>query len=359
MSTENAAAGGELEAAPVVGMPNLDGGESHSVEEAFEAYQKRNTPAESAEAEPAPAEQESADEAGAAPEEGTTVEDQEGEPEFPAIDPPKSWSKEAHERWSKLDRETQEFLASRDSEDQKAIKRSLNEAAEARKAAEADQAKWKQERDQYAAKQSAYTQALETALQNEFGDIQTMNDVRKMQAEDPFRFQQWQLRQMELGQAKAEQQANEQRTAQEKHQKRATYETEQNKLLIEMVPEMADPKKSVEMRERAVAMLTDDLGLKMDQLTRWMQDDVGHEILSNAGIQKLIADQLKAKEVKAAPPKAIPKPVPAVQKPGVAPPKGQAAAESIQALTSKLNSSGSVEDAYALYQARQRRNASR
>lgn len=358
MSTENAAAGGELQPAPVIGAPNLDLGGEYTVEQAFADSQKE-TPAESAEAEqPATAEQESAEQADAAPE-GTTVEGEGDEPEIPAIDPPKSWSKDAHERWSKLDRETQEFLASRDSEDQKAIKRNLQEAAEARKAAEADQAKWKQEREQYVAKQTAYTQALETALQNSFGDIQTMADVEKMQADDPFRFQQWQLHQMRLAQAKAEQQANEQRATQEKHQKRTDYEAEQTKLLIEMVPEMADAKKSVEMRERAVTMLTDDLGLTMDQLQRWMQDDVGHEILSNAGIQKMIADQLKAKDIKAAPLKAMPKPVPAVQKPGVAAPRGAAATESIQALRNKLNSSGSVEDAYALYQAEQRRSASR
>jgi hypothetical protein len=353
MSTENAAAGGELESAPIVSAPNLEGGEALSVEQAFEAYQKRNTPAESAEA--APAEQESAVEADAAPEEGTTAEDQGTEPEVPAIEPPKSWSKDAHERWSKLDRETQEFLASRDSEDQKAIKRSLQEAAEVRKAAEAEVNQAKQAREQYVAKQAAYTQALETALQNEFGDIQTMNDVRKMQAEDPFRFQQWQLRQMELGSAQAEKQENERRSGLEKQTAWAKFTKEESDAFENDVPEFKAKKD--EYTRKAADVLT-ELGFSNEELGKLA---TGEEKISlfDRRMQRLLFDRIKLSEIKAAPLKAIQKPVPAVQKPGVTPPKGQAAADSIQALTNKLNSSGSVEDAFALYQAKQRRNASR
>jgi hypothetical protein len=86
-----------------------------------------------------------------------------------------------------------------------------------------------------------------------------------------------------------------------------------------------------------------------------MADDTGHEILSNAGIQKLIADRLKFNEIKAAPAKAIPKPVPSVQKPGVGRAPGAASADAIQATRSKLSSTGSAEDAYALYQAKKAR----
>jgi hypothetical protein len=367
MSTENAApAGGDLEPAPVVGLPNLfeAGAEDYSPEQAAREYEsEQKPPAESAEAEK-PATPEKASEAkaeDAAPDEGTTVEDEGTEPELPAIDLPKSWSKDAQERWSKLDRDTQEFLAARDSEAQKAIKRSLNEAAEARKAAEAEIEQSKQARTQYEAKQAAYTNALEEALQSDFGDIRTLNDVRKLQAEDPFRFQQWQLRQMELSSAQTEKQANEQRSAQEKQSKRITYQTEQAKLLSDALPELADPKAHVEMQERAVKMLTDELDLPLTTLQRWMADDTGHEILNSSGLQRLIATQIKLqqriKQLEAAPPKAIPKPVPAVQKPGVAVAKNAAAAESIQALRNKLDRTGSVEDAFALYQAENRRRA--
>jgi hypothetical protein len=182
-----------------------------------------------------------------------------------------------------------------------------------------------------------------------------MEDLRKMQAEDPFRFQQYQLYQWEQQAEQAELKEAEARKLQERIGKRGAYEAEQNKLLADLVPEMADPKKAGQMRDDAVKMLEDDFGLKTDLLQRWMNDDVGHEILSNAGFQKLVADQLKAKAVKAAPLKAIPKPVPAVQRPGVAAPRGNT--DAIQASRSKLTSTGSVEDAYALYVAKQKARA--
>ncbi len=316
---------------------------------------QKESPAESAE--PATAETELADEANAAPDEGTTAEDSGDEPEVPAIDPPRSWSKDAHERWSKLDPETQKFLADRDSEDQKAIKRALNEAADVRKAGEAERAKAEQARQQYEAKLTSTVKIMEDALQADFGDIQSLPDVRKLQAEDPFRFQAWQVRQMELTAAKSEQLVAEQRQAQEKQSKRAGYEAQENARLIELVPEMADPKKASELRERAISMLTDDLGLKTDLLTRWMQDDTGHEILSNAGIQKLIADGLKYRDIKSAPKAVVKADLPPVQRPGTSKPAGTTDSARIQALEKQFERTGSLDDAFALRQARERRRA--
>lgn len=370
MSDENAAAAGsEVDAAPIVSAPNLDSGESLSVEQALDAYAKRTNTAESAD--DATAGTESADEADAAPE-GTTVDDAGDEPEVPAIDPPKSWSKEAHERWSKLDRETQEFLAARESEDQKAIKRSLNEAAEQRKAAAAEREQWEKGRQDYETKIKSASDLLERAQFDNFPDIRTFEDYQRLSNEaarlvesDPFASLQIQARlkafdthNQKLQLLAAETKRLDGEKSAEKQGRRNAYEAEQSKLLSEMVPEMADPVKANDLRNRAVTMLQDELGLKLNDLQRWMADDVGHEILSNAGIQKLIVESLRLKDIKAAPPKAIPKPVPAVQKPGVAASKSAVAAESVQNLRNKLVSSGSVEDAFALYEAKQRRRAS-
>jgi len=309
---------------------------------------KRNNPAESAET--ATTGNESEAQAEDAAPEGTTVEDAGAEPETPAIDPPKSWSKDAHERWSKLDRDTQEFLASRDSEDQKAIKRSLQEAAEARKAAEADQSKWKQERDAYVQKQSAYTQALETSLQSQFGDIQNMADVEKMQAEDPFRFQQWQLHQMRLGQAKAEQQQNEQQSANERRNNWAKFTKDESDAFEKDVPEFAAKKD--EYTKKAAEVLT-ELGFSPEELNKLASGDEKISLFDRR-MQRLLFDRIKLTEIKAAPAKAIPKPVPPVQRPGAAAPRGAAQAQTTQALTQRLNESGRVDDAVALLLARRK-----
>ena len=308
-------------------------------------------PAESAE--PATAEDELA-QANADPEEAPREDAKEVEPEdkLPPIDPPRSWTKEEKEEFATYPREAQEKIARREQERETNLRRSQNEIAEQRKAAQAEREEAAKARQTYESKLTSTIKVMEDALQAEFGDIKDLSDVRKLQAEDPFRFQAWQVRQMELTAAKAEELQVNQRQAQEKQSKRSAYEDEQNKLLLELVPEMGEPKKAAELRDRAVKMLTDDLGLKNDQLSRWMADDIGHEILSNAAIQKIIADGLKLKDIQNAPKAVAAKPLPQVQRPGVARPAGAVDSENIQALEKRLTQTGSEKDAWALYEAR-------
>lgn len=263
--------------------------------------------------------------------------------ELPPIERPRSWTKDVDDDWKALPRTVQEKIASREQEREVAIRRSQNEAADKLKGLTAKEQEVENARQQYEAKLPALLQALHDAQADTFSDIKTMDDVKRMAAEDPFRKIQWDTHQQALQAVAWEAQQAEQRKAQEKQSKRANYETEQNKLLIELVPEMADPKKASELRERAVAMLTDDLGLKNDQLSRWMQDDTGHEILSNAGIQKLIADGLKYRDIKAAPKAIADKPLPPVQRPGVRPPANAGAEKTIQALTSQLDKASGLQ----------------
>jgi hypothetical protein len=328
-----------------------DTGTDLSVSEAgraLNAARNRKPTAESAEV--ATAEPELAQANAESPETETTSEDQVAEPAKPAIDPPKSWTKDLHDHWASLDPVLQERIVARDREDQAAIKRAFNEAAEQRKAIAAEREAAEKARKEYEAKLPTLMQTLQEA--GPFGDIRSMADVEKLQQEDPFRFQAFQLHQWKLQAAQAEQTEVKSRQEQERHSKRAAYEAEQNAALIELVPEMADPKKANDLRTRAIAMLVDDLGLKNDQLSRWMADDTGHEILSNAGIQKLIADGLKFREIKSAP-KAVAKPdLPPVQRPGVAKPSGTSNAERAQALDKSLNNTGNINDAVALLMAR-------
>jgi hypothetical protein len=355
----SAPAGGEGEVAPIISnIPASDAPETFTTNQAAKALAElrwkraKESPAESAEV--ATAEPELA-QANAESPQGTASEDQANEPAKPAIEPPKSWTKDLHEHWASLDPVLQERIVARDREDQAAIKRAFNEAADQRKAIAAEREAAEKARKEYEAKLPTLMQTLQEA--GPFGDIRSMADVEKLQQEDPFRFQAFQLHQWKLQAAQAEQTEVKSRQEQERQSKRAAYEAEQNAALIELVPEMADPKKANELRTRAVAMLVDDLGLKNDLLGRWMADDTGHEILSNAGIQKLIADGLKYRDIQNAP-KAVAKPdLPPVLRPGTAKPIGNAASERVQALDNKLNNSGSLKDAQALLLAK--RNAQR
>ena len=92
-----------------------------------------------------------------------------------------------------MPRETQEYLASREQERDREIRRSQNEAAEQRKALDAERSKVEQARAQY---ESALPQLLETLQQQqagEFGDVKTLADVEKLAREDWPRYLQWDL----------------------------------------------------------------------------------------------------------------------------------------------------------------------
>ena len=316
----------------------------------------KDIPAESAE-KPATAEKESAV-ADADPETAPSEAPDDAEPEddLPLIEPPRSWTKEEKEEFKSYPREAQEKISKAATRYESEFRRSQNEIAETRKAVEAERVAAEQVRRQYEAQIPNLLRELESVNQAQFGDVRTMDDVVKLQSEDPFRFQAWQVHQMRLQAAKQEADRAEGHKAQERQSRRQAYESEQNKLLVELVPEMADPNKAVTMRERAVAMLNDDLGLKNEQLSRWMADDTGHEILSNAGFQKLIADGLKYRDILKAPKAVAAKPLPLVTRPGTSRPAGSDASEREQALSRKTELTvREATELYTMQQSRQRR----
>lgn len=356
MSDEQTGSAGE-DTTPAVTAITLDADAPSSFDSAESAVaslvgarEKAGIPAESAD--DATAEEELSDEDNPESPKETTGEDKEAEPAKPAIEPPKSWTKDLHDHWNTLDPVLQERIVARDREDQTAIKRAFNEAADARKAVEVELAQAREAKQQYLNKVPSLDEIRQFVQNGPFADIKTQDDADALAQNDPFRYLQWDAYQKRMaGVAEQSRQAEALKT-QEKLSKRASYEAEQNKLLADLVPEMADPKKSVELRERAVSMLTDDLGMKRDQLERWMNDDIGHEILSNAGFQKLVADGLKYRDILSAPKAVVKADLPPVQRPGVARAPGADKAALVQSLTDKLSNSGSENDAFELLMAK-------
>ena len=288
--------------------------------------------------------------------------------EMPPIEPPRSWTQAEKERFQSLPRETQEYLHTREQERDREVRRSQNETAEKLKGISAKEQQLEQARQQAEADVKAAREVLEREQRTRFPDIKSWDDYERLSAEalrlteiDPFaslRISNY-LKDFDTHQKSVQfnaQQAKaiEDQKAQDRQSKRAAYEASQNARLVELVPDMADPHKAAAKRESAVAMLTDDLGLKMEDLQRWMQDDIGHEILSNAGIQKLMDNNLTLKAIQAAKVAAAAKSVPPVQRPGTAKPPGSAQSETITKLSAKLESSGDHRDLGALLGAMRR-----
>lgn len=321
-----------------------------------EKKQQADAPA-AIEAPPQPA-QELAQEANAAPQTEATSETQEVAPaEVPPIDLPRSWTKEQAEHWNALPRNLQEYLSERASKDSEAVRRSQNEAAEIRKAAEAERRQAEEIRKQYEAKLPSLVEALRR--QSEFADIKSLDDVKRMQAEDPFRFQAWQVYQMDAQAAEAERKQAEERQQQEKAQARASFAREQEAKLLELIPEMKDPEKANGIRSKAVSMLVNDYGFTESDLGAMMQTDDGFKLLSDARWQKLIADGLKYQDSLKAKATIAAKPLPPVQRPGVSAPAQNGNTARIQALEKELSNASGVNQARIMAQIRQLRSGAR
>lgn len=350
MSLETATpAGGE--ALPVVDSPaaHIAGGEGplsprEAARSLIDWRHKRAAQTESApeSAEPAAPEQpELADEANAAPPDEAPGETQEVEPaeELPPIDPPRSWTKDEKERFATLPRETQEYLAAREQERERAVRQSQNEAAEKLKGLTAKEQEAEQLRQQYESALPILLQTLQQTQAGEFSDIRTMADVEKMAAEDWPRYVRWDAQQKKIAAVQQEVRAAQERQAVETHTRFSQYAQEQDKLFIERAPDFADESKRVKLQSAAVETLK-SLGFSEEELSKsWNGQE--RFSLRDHRLQSLILDASRYREAQAQAKKVVAKPVPPVQRPGVAPAKNAGGEALIQNLERQLqNASG-------------------
>jgi hypothetical protein len=360
MSDDFSAPVGDSAPAPVVITPAADTGENLSVSQAARALaaarHRPKEPAPSAVNDAARAAMagdetplnELSDEDNAAPvEEPALSEDAtEAEPaETPPIEPPRSWTKEAKERWQSLPRETQEYLAEREQERDREVRRSQNETADKLKGLTAKEQAAEQARQEYEAKLPAIMQALQDVNAGQFSDIKTMDDVTRMAAEDPFRKIQWDAHQQKMQAVNWELQQAETRKAQEKQTKWTEFVQKENTLFVDKVPE-ADRPKLKEFMANAPAFL-EDHGFTQQDLTDLASGKERVAVYDHR-FQSLILDAMKYRDIQKAKTVAVAKPVPPVQRPGVARPQGAAASEALQALATKFERTGSLKDAAAL-----------
>ncbi len=348
MSDETSApGGGDSEAISVV-TPAADTPADISISQAARALRAARKPKEPApSAEPAAEQPQLADEADAAPvaEQAPGEEPTEVEPEaIPPLDPPRSWTKEAKDRWNALPREAQEEVARIEQSREREFRRSQNEAAEKLKGLTAKEQAVEQARKEYEAKLPAIMQMLQT--RGEFADIRSMDDVKKLQTEDPFRFNAWQIHQMEMQTVQHELTKSEERKTNEQQTQWTEHVQKENKLFAEAVPEFADKAKAKELTDKAVETLL-DVGFTDQELGELATGKSKLSIYDHR-VQQLILGNVKWNDAQKARTAVTAKPVPPVQRPGVAKPQGAAASEALQALATKFEQSGSLKDAHAL-----------
>ncbi len=270
--------------------------------------------------------------------------------DLPPIDPPRSWTQAEKERFQSLPRETQEYLHTREQEREREFRRSQNEVAEQRKAVEAETQKAEQTRKNYEAKLASVMQTLHDS--SPFADIKSMADVERLQAEDPFRFQQFQVYQWKMQATQQELQQAEQRKTQETQSKWTEHVQAESAKFAESLPD-ADKAKLQQFTVDAPKFLGEK-GFTDQELANYAS---GKDRLSiyDHRVQSLILDGMKYREAQNAKPVALAKPVPPVQRPGVAQPRGSVQSEAFTKTSAKIdNGAGDHRDLSALLGAMRR-----
>jgi hypothetical protein len=266
--------------------------------------------------------------------------------EGPPIEPPRSWTKEDKELFKDLPRETQARLVDRERSREGDFLRRQQEAAEKLKGLGAQQQAVEQARAHYERALPQLVQTLHQQQAGEFADIQSIADVERLAREDWPRFNVWQAQQMKIAAVQRQIEDTEQRQSSEQATRWNTFAHQQDALFFEKAPELRDKDALAKSFATASQMLK-DLGFEESELA-----DLWHGKKSIAfrdhRIQLLLRDGVRFREAKAATKDAAIRPVPQVQRPGAARPRGADADERLKALGDKLNQSGTLKDAAAL-----------
>jgi hypothetical protein len=286
---------------------------------------------------------------------GETTESAEPPAQEAPIEPPRSWTKEARERFASLPRETQDYLASREQERDRELRRSQNEAAEQRKALEAERAKAVEARVQYETALPSVLASMQQQQASDFSDIKSIVDVERLAREDWPRYALWDAQQKRIASAQRDLAGAAQRQAQERQIRLMDYVDREQGLFIEKAPDVADPAQRSKLEHAAVGMLR-ELGFSDQELAELYGG--GRDLsLHDHRLQLLIRDGVRFRDAQKAARQASSKPVPPVQRPGVAQPRGAAQDAVVANLTKRLDQTGTLKDAARLLA--ERRKAAR
>src|SRR3984893_1406905 len=334
----------------IVSLPDSTG-ENLSISKAARALQSvrfkdKETPAEAPPREGGAAEPEApaqaADRAPQETEAPAEPTESQAEPaeQLPPIEPPRSWTKDEKERFTTLPRETQAYLAEREQERDREIRRTQNEAAEKLKGLNAKEQAIEQARQQYETAIPQLLQTLQNQQAGEFSDIKSISDVERLAREDWPRYLQWDVAQKKIAAVQQEMLSAQQRQAQERVQKFSEFAKREDDLFGEKVTDMADPEKAAKLQQAAISVLKDVCFSEAELGASWNgEKDLS---LRDHRMQLLIRDATLWREAQQKAKAAVQKPVPPVQRPGVTQGKNAGREAEIQNLQKQLATASGI-----------------
>lgn len=263
--------------------------------------------------------------------------------ELPSIEAPRSWSKEDKELFNALPHETQQRVAERERSRESDFLRRQTEATDRSKALEAKEQAADQARQQYEHAAQNALSVLQQQQASEFADIKTHADVQKLATDDPFRFAQWQARQMQI-QAQASEVENLNRQRQERESDTfKVWSKEQDDKFSKQFSEFNDAEKGPKVRQAVTSYLTKEVGVPEDVLPKlW-----SNPLFRDAMFQRVIYDASRFHSAQQAAKSAVAAPKPQVQRPGTSSTRGERGQADIAALSQKLDNATSTRSQIA------------
>ena len=259
---------------------------------------------------------------------------------LPPIEPPRSWTKADKELFTSLPRETQERIAERERSREGDFLRRQAEAVEKLKGLSAREQAMDQARLHYETALPQLLSTLQAQQAGEFADIKTIQDVERLAREDGSRYLRWDLAQKKIAAVQQQVIEAQQRHVAEHQLHFGQFAKRQDELFKEKVPEFADARKAAELQGAAAAVLR-DLGFDDAELAASWQGQWGLSLRDHR-MQLLVRDATLWREAQQKAKAAAARPVPPVQRPGVAQPKGAAHDAVIQNLNRQLDNASGV-----------------
>jgi hypothetical protein len=255
---------------------------------------------------------------------------------------PPGWKEQDKELFASLPRPLQERLVA----DERSHEARL---AQEQKANEADRALG-QARQNYEAALPRVLAALQLQQMTEFADLKTPADLERLGRENPGRYRKWSLQETRISELAREMREAQERKVAEQQRRFADFARRQDDLFKERVPEMADSAAAAQLERAAMAVLK-QRGFDETELAASWHGQKEFPLCDHR-IQLLVRDAILWRQAQAKAKAAAAKPLPPVQRPGVAQFRTAARQEEIQSLSKKLDATGSLKDAAALLRAR-------
>jgi hypothetical protein len=168
-----------------------------------------------------------------------------------------------------------------------------------------------------------------------------MAEIRQLALANPTRYAQWDAQQRQIAAVQNELATAQQLRASENGTRYSAFVERERERFAEAAPEMADDTERARMRDGAASVLT-EIGFSDEELARLWSGDMALPIHDHR-VLLLIRDAIRLRDAQESVRDVHARPVPPVQRPGAALPRGAARDAHIQNLSKQLDNAHGME----------------